>query len=172
MMPSECVCAGHAKGKSSSAPAAPLLASAGEHTPKIYEAHGVSRSSPDTPLSDRLKASSYTETLSQSAGSHRAKTGAAASLGSGAARHAGEASCSASGSLSDRSINVCFNSASPGRACRGVQMLSLSAADSSAAHVHSDSQQDSACPAEAAGPILAFKDPRGVSQRESQTIES
>ncbi len=161
----ESVHAGHAQGKSASAPAAPLLASAGEHTLKSYEAHGVSRSSPDTPLSDRLKTSSYTETLSRSAGSRGAKTGAAASLGSGAAAHADEASCSASGSLSDRSINVCFNSASPGRACRGVQMLSLSAVDNSAAHAQRSSQGDSACPAATVGPILAFKDPQGAAMQ-------
>lgn len=131
------------------------------------EAHGVSRSSPDTPLSDRLHRSSYTETLSRSARSRGAKTGAAASFGSGAVGHADEASCSASGSLSDRSINLCFNGASPGRVCRGVQLSNLSAPGGAAAAVQSASLQDTACPAVAAGPILAFKDSQGVIQEET-----
>ena len=159
--------AGHARGKSSSAPAAPLLASAGEHTLKSFEAHGASRSSPDTPLSDRLNRS-YTETFSRSGGSRVAKTGAAASLGSGGAGDADEASCSASGSLSDRSINVCFTSTSPGRACRGAQSpLNLLPASGAAAALQRASLQETACSAAAAGPNLAFKDPRGAPQEDT-----
>ena len=154
--------AGHARGKSSSAPAAPLLASAGEQALKGFEPHGVSRSSPDTPLSDRLNRS-YTETFSRSGGSRGAQAGTAspgALCGDG---HADEASCSASGSLSDRSINLCFASASPGRACRvGPSPLNLLVASGAAAAMQRASLQDPACSAAAAGPTLAFKEPRGA----------
>ena len=72
--------------------------------------------------------------------------------------------CSASGSLSDRSINLCFAGASPGRACRGIQTLHLSTSSGAAAALQSASLQDTACPTAAAGPILAFKESRGVPQ--------
>lgn len=151
--------AAHARRKSASAPAAPLLASVGEHSMQKSVAHGVSRSSPDTPLSDRLNRSN-TATLSRSGGSRGANTGNTASLASGGAHHADEASLSASGSLSDRSINLCFTSGSPGRACRATQApLYLAAASASAAAAQRACQQG---PVTAAGSTVASNDPRGA----------
>ena len=153
-------CAGRARGESSSAPAAPILASDGDHTLEKPEAHSVSRSSPDTPLSDRLNRS-YAETPSR--GSRSAKTGTAALPGCDRTPHADEVSCSASGSLSDQSINLCFNSASPGGAYRAAQSSPyLAAASASAVAAQRGCHQDTADPAAALGPVLAFKDAQGA----------
>ncbi len=191
------VCTGHIRGKSSSAPAAPLLAAIGEHILEKAEVHGVSRSSPDTPLLDLLNVSntnilslstgsrivpgaaantdserfvqSCTESFSQSASSRGfpaadANTGAEASTGLNKAAHADPASCSASGSLSDRSINLCFPNSSPGLACGAVPSpLFLAATTGSAAAAQRSSQQGPLkSPAAALGPVLAFQEHRGA----------
>lgn len=161
--------AGSAQAKSASAPAAPLLASAVEHgAAGKSEAHGVSRSSPDTPLSDRLKGS-FVDSSSRSVGSRdnssdRANTGAGAGAKatSGKASHADGASYSASGSLSDRSINLCFTGGSSSPACGAIPSpMYLAAASGSAAAAQRAVQGPLASSAAVLGPSTAFQDGKG-----------
>ena len=162
--------AGGAQAKSTSAPAAPLLALAVEDDAAgKSEVHGVSRSSPDTPLSDRLKGS-FVDGSSRSAGSRgnpsdRDNTGthAGAEAASGKASHADGASYSASGSLSDRSINLCFTGGFPSPACGAVHSpMHLAAASCSAAAAQRAVQGPLASSAAVSGPSTAFQDGKGA----------
>ena len=154
--------AGSAQAKSASAPAAPLLASAVEHGASgKSEAHGVSRSSPDTPLSDRLKGS-FVAVGSRDNSSDSANTATGAKATSGKASHADGASYSASGSLSDRSINLCFTGGSPSPACGAIPSpMYLAAASGSAAAAQRAVQGPLASSAAVLGPSTAFQDGKG-----------
>ena len=79
------------------------------------EVHGVSRSSPDTPLSDRLGSAhmgrASSRGLGSRAGSWASPPRDSPDAAAAGAAHADEAlSCTASlsGSISERSINLCF----------------------------------------------------------------
>lgn len=161
------------RGKSASAPAAPLLALAGARSAMKSAAHGVSRSSPDTPLSDRLS-TSRTETMSASAGSRpgiagaglASPAGAAGGICAGAGSAGGVAelaSFSASGSLSERSINLCFPSSGASSLGCGAapSPLFLAAASGSAAAAPGAVEGPGDSRTAVLGPSLAFQDRRG-----------